>query len=540
MSPLRVGCVVAGRVTPSWQAEFLAALSEVEGVDPVLVIVPAPPAAPPRRSPFVALYDALDRLLDRGRHRAFEPVSLDPAGMPVLELDRPGDPTPIGVGLLDRLAPGRLDLVIGLDDETPVRTLAEAARFGAWAIRFGDGGTGPGDVPGRSEMVADRKRVTATLWSVAAGVERAIDRAVCATSARSLRRTATVIAEAALGLTLGRLRSLAVAGTLPPPPPATETPDPPPAGRRALADAAFLVRSVGRIVWRSVERVGRDEFHWSIGIARREPDVPLERLLERPRFRWLPQTPDRFHADPFLVEHRGRHHLFTEQYHYRTRRGVIAVGRVDDDGGVTGMEPVLERPYHLSYPCVFEWDGVHWMIPETGTQRTVELYRCVRFPDRWALERVLLQDVDAADATPFVHEGRLWMFVAFGARNMSADTELHLFHAPDPAGPWVPHPANPVVSDVRHARPAGFPWWDQGRLIRPAQNCEARYGSALSFRRVIELTPDRYVEEPLADLTPERVAPGRRAQGTHTWNLDSRYVVTDITRGRWRRPIGRG
>ena len=46
------------------------------------------------------------------------------------------------------------------------------------------------------------------------------------------------------------------------------------------------------------------------------------------------------------------------------------------------------------------------MLPETSGNRTVELYRCVEFPHRWELDRVLMDGVHAVDATLAEHDRR--------------------------------------------------------------------------------------------------------------------------------------
>jgi hypothetical protein len=195
---------------------------------------------------------------------------------------------------------------------------------------------------------------------------------------------------------------------------------------------------------------------------------------------------------------------------------------------------VLERPYHLSYPFLFERDGGIFMIPETIGERTVELYRCVRFPDEWTLDTVLLRDRSAADTTLVEHEGRLWMFTCLAPPGMSPDTELHLFHAEDVRGPWRPHPMNPVVSDVRQARPAGRPWLESGHLVRPAQDCSARYGYGLSFQRIATITPERYAEENRSRVTPQGLPWRPGALGIHTWSDTARFCATDVRASRFR------
>ena len=45
----------------------------------------------------------------------------------------------------------------------------------------------------------------------------------------------------------------------------------------------------------------------------------------------------------------------------------------------------LEEDFHLSFPMVFDWNGEVWMIPETGSDHSLRLYRCKTFPTQWEL-----------------------------------------------------------------------------------------------------------------------------------------------------------
>jgi hypothetical protein len=168
------------------------------------------------------------------------------------------------------------------------------------------------------------------------------------------------------------------------------------------------------------------------------------------------------------------------------------------------------------------------MIPETRAMGRIELYRAVSFPDSWQRDRILLDCVPAADATLLHHDGRLWLFTTIAAEGASYSDELHLFLADSLEGPWRAHPRNPVVSDVRGARPAGaIQRWGE-RLVRPAQDCSRRYGWALSFREIETLDEEDYGEREIERLEPGQVG-GFRA--THTYAADRRFEAIDV---RWR------
>src|SRR5256885_614648 len=127
-------------------------------------------------------------------------------------------------------------------------------------------------------------------------------------------------------------------------------------------------------------------------------------------FRQLIPPLDRFWADPFPVQVGNDHYIFHEELLFSTGKGSIVLTVVDDKGPVAPPIPVLETDYHLSYPFVFQWDGDFFMMPETASRRQVELYRCVDFPTRWKLERVVLRDLKALDPTPALLFGRWWLF----------------------------------------------------------------------------------------------------------------------------------
>lgn len=230
-------------------------------------------------------------------------------------------------------------------------------------------------------------------------------------------------------------------------------------------------------------------------------------------------------ADPFPIERDGRWFVFFEDLPFDKGRAHISVIEVGRDGRWSQPRAVLERDYHLSYPFLFELEGRLYMIPETAQNRTVEAYRCVEFPGRWELERVLVDGVRLADAT--LHRGadRWWMF-ANGAPGASRvfDDELHIFHAEHPLGEWRAHARNPVKSDARCARPAGRLYWRGGALYRPAQVCAPSYGAGIAIHRVLRLSPMEYAERVV-----ERIFPAADGLlGLHTVNRAGELTVVDV------------
>jgi hypothetical protein len=234
-------------------------------------------------------------------------------------------------------------------------------------------------------------------------------------------------------------------------------------------------------------------------------------------FRPIIPPPDRYWADPFVIKRDDHYYVFIEEKIYTKGRGHISYQILDSDGNLQSTQTVLERPYHLSYPFLFEFGGELFMLPETAQNRTLDLYRCTRFPDQWEYTQSLMRDVYAVDATLLEHDGKWWLFanIKEGESGSSLD-RLFLFYADTPlTGDWTPHPLNPVVDDIKSSRPAGRILARPDGLIRPSQDSSRRYGYAMNFNRITRLSPTEYEESRMARMEPPR---SRHILAVHTYN----------------------
>ena len=209
----------------------------------------------------------------------------------------------------------------------------------------------------------------------------------------------------------------------------------------------------------------------------------------------------------------------------------ISVVELDASGRAGAPRTALQADYHLSYPFVFEWRGAHFMVPETADVNAVRLYRAVEFPTRWEYVQDLLSDIKAVDSTLCEHEGRWYLFTGVSEAGGSTWDELFLFVADTPMGPWAPHPMNPIVSDVRSARPGGPLFRRDGVLYRPGQNSAKCYGHSLAVFEVTELTPDRYAERLAYRIEPDWLP---NIYGCHTITMADDLMALDCKALKWR------
>jgi hypothetical protein len=289
--------------------------------------------------------------------------------------------------------------------------------------------------------------------------------------------------------------------------------------------ATRIVRESGTAVIRSIYKICFYSSHWRVGWRFDKGEgVAVRRDLGGAPWRVLSSPHDHFFADPFPFEKDGKSYLFFEDLPQASQKGVISMVEMSPEGPVSAVQTVLEEPWHLSYPFVFERDGSIWMIPESSANREVVLYRAAEFPHRWERHSVLLTGIEAADATVVEYNGRLWMFAVTRNGIGGYSDTLNIYYADDLTGPWVAHAGNPVLVDDRSARPAGHFYWQDNKLWRPVQDCRNGYGAALALASIDELTVSSFKQTVHATLTPGETWPGRKL---HTLNKAGDLEVID-------------
>ena len=244
------------------------------------------------------------------------------------------------------------------------------------------------------------------------------------------------------------------------------------------------------------------------------------------RFKKIIPPKDRFWADPHVVCQNNSYYIFLEEFLYKTKKGHISLIIMDDKGNYKKPEKVLERPYHLSYPFIFSYKDDYYMIPETPSTKTIEVYKCIEFPKRWEFVKNLIENIQAADTTLLHYKNKWWLFTNI-VENEGANIaeELFLFYSDNPLSErWTPHPKNPIVSNINNGRPAGKIFEHEGNLIRPSQNSTDRYGYGLTFNKIINLDENNYQEKPLDSIEPKW---DKKIKSVHTFNFEKKLTIID-------------
>lgn len=262
---------------------------------------------------------------------------------------------------------------------------------------------------------------------------------------------------------------------------------------------------------------------WGLFYKMGEPGTVSTVLYQ---FKKIDQPKDRIWADPHIVYRNDQYYIFFEEMLFSKNKGHISLIIIDSKGKATQPVTVLEKDYHLSYPFTFEDKGELYMIPETSANNTVELYKCVEFPHKWELEKVLLNNIFTVDTTILHKDGKYWLFTNMRkTEGASTLDELFLFYADElVTDKWIPHPENPVVSDIKKARPAGNFFTFNQNLYRPGQNSSGHYGYGISINHVKNISTTEYREELVDTILPSWQ---KNIKSVHTINSVNKLTVID-------------
>jgi hypothetical protein len=233
-----------------------------------------------------------------------------------------------------------------------------------------------------------------------------------------------------------------------------------------------------------------------------------------------------FVADPFLFHDHDNWYMFLEVFNMLDSRGEIALATSVDGLHWTYEQIILAEAWHQSFPCVFEFDHVYYMVPESGAHNDVRLYRALDFPRSWVYQATLVSGRPFADPTIFRYGGTWWMFVS-----RAGGDRCFLYYSDNLSWGWTEHPLSPVVNnDPSKARPAGRGIVLAGdRIIRLAQKCDVVYGQGVRAFRVDQLDRTHYQEHEIPE-SPILFASGSgwNAEGMHTcdpWWVGDHWIA---------------
>ena len=534
---IRVGILLQSAEVPAWQSAVIDSISDSPSTDLVFIFLQRD--NPPGQKPFGWIFERFQQ-----KDLSREKIAADPLAVTSLEHLINGHPTTeisatelLGSQSINNKLLGlELDIIITLTYATGIDRLGDIAKHGLWFYwhDYGQTTSPDGRTVGFWEVVKRRPTMKSALLvkTRASSQYKIAYTTLSGVHARSHHRTRN---EHLWKLSQLMARTLEILDAVDPGY-IQKCPEADKSLHRISDRKRWRISSL-TILW-PVLLYGLKEFVTKLNRRRYQENwilmsSPQTEGFEPKRLRPIFPPQDRFWADPDVVSREGKTFLFFEDASRRTGKGRISVMRLSGDGSVSSPSVVLSKPYHLSYPHIFEWDNEIYMIPESAENRTIDLYRFTEFPHKVEFVYSLMERIEAYDSTIFFHDDRYWLFANIRCHpGASTWDELCVFYSESPVSrSWHPHPMNPVISDITRARPAGHIFTKGGELFRPSQDSSHRYGYALNINKVTVLTTKDYQETVWRKFTPTWTG---HIRGLHTFNKSTNCSVIDAI---YRSPI---
>ncbi len=548
---LRIGLLVDSLQQPAWVAKMLDLIARSDYAEICLIVQNATPISVQgsrfrrlwrtRANLLFRVFEKLERSFLNLEHDAFVPTSISI----FLNHSLVERVTPRQTKFSDYVEPRDLTKLRNYDVDVFIRLgfrilrgeILNVARYGVWSFHHGDNLVNRGGPPGVWEVLKSTPTTGSILQILGEDLDngKVLERSWSATDAIWPKRNRNTLYWRSLAMLPRQLQALHRDGDKNFFDRVAEKNKTP----LFYSDRLYVeptnvefVRGMlavsGRYVYRRLaDLIWRDQWGLRFYLGPDFPAVPW-------KFKEITPPKDCFWADPFVIHRNDKYYVYFENLPYATNKGHLSLIVIDNSGNLSEPIKILDKPYHLSYPFLFEWEGAIYMMPEMSASKCIDVYRCVRFPDQWEFHVTLMSNVHAVDATLFEHGGKWWMFVCLREQPGAVSGEdLFLFFSDSPLSTdWTPHPMNPVVTDVRRARPAGNLIRYGDTIYRPSQDCAKRYGGAIEINRVLKLNEHEYVEEPASRIEPNWQ---NNLLGTHTLNCSENFVIIDaeVRRLRW-------
>lgn len=278
--------------------------------------------------------------------------------------------------------------------------------------------------------------------------------------------------------------------------------------------------------------------HYSIAIRPRKNKLLFEGDMSPFEEIEFPFSDRYWAADPFIVEDNGITYLFYEYFDNVEQKGKLAYSTLI---GNKASKPyiILDKEYHLSFPNIFRLENNYYMIPETGGNHSIEMYKAVDFPNKWELYKVLKDNIDACDTVVLNKNGKIflitsemdselsdhpWCYVKNRLFQMNNQCDIQEIEGDMAIGDYgIRNGGNIIELD---------------ELIRVGQDCtDSIYGKGIVFWKMSEKLEDIELKKNITYKEMEKIVKWHdvnhtKLKGTHTYNISEHYEVIDTSEDR--------
>ena len=258
---------------------------------------------------------------------------------------------------------------------------------------------------------------------------------------------------------------------------------------------------------------------WNVGFIRNSLDGVMHG--EKIKVDWVQHNErDSWFADPFILDVTdNKIILLVEEFYKPIYRGRIARLTIDRNNyQLLSKELVLQLDTHLSFPVIVRKDDGIYIYPENGAAGGLWLYKYDVASNKIVrVSQLVNEPVEDAIVTTL-----------FGGKKMFATkrpypngNELFVYDWDDALSRFRLSQSYKFEENV--ARMAGNFFEYNGKIYRPAQECNTQYGHAVTLQNIVQNDGKFTFKEVrrLYSVNPKLNV------GMHTFNMYKDMIVTD-------------
>ena len=264
---------------------------------------------------------------------------------------------------------------------------------------------------------------------------------------------------------------------------------------------------------------------WKIGFIHNSLDGILKN--EQLHVRYLSFPDDRWWADPFILDVTDKEiALLVEEYQYKRKRGTIAKLVIDKETlSVKSDEEILVLDTHLSFPAIIRRKDQIYVYPENSKGGRLKLYRYNQETNKLVDGDVICNE-PLADA---IYTELLGEPMIVSTKEPNPNGKVLGFYISQDNGKSIIGDKYQLkeeyVFDENIARNAGDWFENNGKIYRPAQECNVEYGHSTYLQ---EVTKDISGELHFKNIRKLCSNDKEFQRGLHTLNIYKGLTVIDV------------
>ena len=226
-----------------------------------------------------------------------------------------------------------------------------------------------------------------------------------------------------------------------------------------------------------------------------------------------------FLADPFVIKYKNKNLLFAEEFNFNNNKGVISLYELKKNS-YKRRGIIIKEKFHLSYPFVINHKNKLYIVPESSESNSLRIYECKRFPNKWILKKVLINNVNAIDPI-LINKNNIWWLMFNSEKNNFKSLNIYFNKKSLFSNNWK------KAYEIKNAGRNGGLLTVRNKAYRVCQSSSNYfYGKKITINELVKLNQNSFKEKiNIRTITPQDF--NNTILGIHHINNNKEFICFD-------------